>query len=349
MGLWIDALRLGAQGRSDDARFLIATDLRLSLCDYSTATVTTNYTGPLPSAVRRFAIRLNPIEHSMVKSLETEFIDYLLDDILLGILRPLTLIDFCRANPEGDLETMVKRFPWWQGLKRNEAWKSDWIADHIRSIDREGIELPSSTIRAIGDLGRPRHEYNEIAFATAPQRLSLAWGDFRRDLGPLAGASGIVDEISGTDIANESLNYGAISMAQIVSTLVASHNLDLELDLERMGSTASREIKSRLADLYQTDPQGCHRPLAWHNVFWMILSKYEPLPLDLETRDPLVETDEKLASYLASFYLELEPLTRGKVRRRRLDLTGICLKSIYSAVEQLFRHQDEHPPVHFTH
>ena len=42
--------------------------------------------------------------------------------------------------------------------------------------------------------------------------------------------------------------------------------------------------------------------MAWHNVFWNLVSEYERLRLAIETREPFRATDQELAVHIAMRY-----------------------------------------------
>src|SRR5215471_7636390 len=103
MSLWKEILVLGAQGRSGEAREMIALDLRKALCELQTgAQGGASYRGLLPMVVRRFGVKLPEHEQALFQAWEQEFIDYLLDDVLEGVAKPLSLIELCLAFPNGD-------------------------------------------------------------------------------------------------------------------------------------------------------------------------------------------------------------------------------------------------------
>lgn len=334
MSLWLDVLRLGAEGRSADARYLIATDLRLSLCRY--ATTGAGYDGPLPQAVRRFATKLPTGQRNQLLSFETEFVELLLDESLLGIAKPLRLIDHCLADPTPDFELLVARFPWDPNLKRSREWKANWIADTLRSLARHGIPLPPATLIALADRGEARYDFNELAWAIAPGRLEKAWRSYCDRLGPLARSLSIVDEPGGAGIGDESIDYGVISMAELACQLLVTPDPELAIDLDRLAVTVSAEIATLLADLQIQHPRDCYHPVAWHNVFWKIVSDYDGLSLELETREPAIDSDAGLVDHLRTNYSTLDPVSRPTVNRRRQRLTSLCQDSIFTALRKIF-------------
>ncbi len=335
MSLWIDVLRLGAEGRSDEARFIIAREMSLSLCHYSTKGPS-GYDGPLPKAVRSYAAKLNTVERNRLLANETEFIEIVLDDVLHGIVKRLILVEFCFANPNLDFDQLVARYPWWSGLKRNNTWKAAWIADHLRSFIARRIALPPAIVITLGERGEAKYDFNELAWAIAPNRFEKSWKKYLKHLGPLASSFAIVDDLAGMSVADESFDYGAISMAEVTSQLLAAPDLDLNLDLEKMAVTVSQDITNVLANLHLVDPRECYQPVAWHNVFWKIVDDFDGLPLELETKVPQIDSDVRMVEHLRTHYTELNPVTRLTLHRRRHRLTSLCHDAIFSALRQIF-------------
>lgn len=62
--------------------------------------------------MRRLSSKLSAAERSLLQSLEREFVDYLLDDVVAGVEEPLNLIDLCLASPEATLAELVDLMRW---------------------------------------------------------------------------------------------------------------------------------------------------------------------------------------------------------------------------------------------
>src|SRR5262249_31660910 len=113
------------------------------------------YRGTLPLAVRRFSLKLPEVERSLLQSLEREFVDYLLDDVVAGVEEPLNLIELCLARPHATLVELVALFPWREGLKRSIAQKESRLADHLQSLLAAEIPLPPEIVKTLAELGLP--------------------------------------------------------------------------------------------------------------------------------------------------------------------------------------------------
>src|SRR5262245_10184578 len=210
MNLWREILALGAQGRSGEARVLLTLDLPLSLRETSQmARGGREYRGLLPQAVRRFSSKLSDAERSLLQSLETEFVDYLLDDVVAGVEEPLNLIELCLACPEATLAELVDLFPWQEGLKRSVVWKETRLADHLRSLLAAEIPLPPAIVKTLAERGLPDFRYDERAYAASPRRLELSWKDFKEKQGYAPKFHEIEEDEVGDRVAGESASYGA--------------------------------------------------------------------------------------------------------------------------------------------
>src|SRR5262249_37409140 len=179
MSLWLDILALGAQGKSSEARAILALDLRLSLREAPQTARGHGYSGLLPQAVRRFSSKLSAAERSLLQSLEREFVDYLLDDVVAGVEEPLNLIELCLARPEATLAELVDLMRWREGLKRSVAQKEARLATHVRSLLAAGIPLPQKIVETFTELGSPDWKYDERAYAVGPIRLERSWKGFK--------------------------------------------------------------------------------------------------------------------------------------------------------------------------
>jgi len=346
MSLWREILTLGAQGRSGEAREIIALDLRLSLCEFPrTAQAGAPFRGPLPLAVKRFRAKLPEHERALVQSLELEFVDYLLDDVLDGVSRPLQLIEVCLAYPNATLSELVELFPWEDGLKRAYKWKEEWITDHLRSLVVAGIPLPGAILTTMSDRGTPRYEFNEVAYAVAPERLKLSWNDFKRRQGFNAQILSIADEADGAGVADEGVDYGLVPIAEVVLKEITAQDLELEVDLQLLGRRLSDDLAELLEKMHGAKPGDGYRLVAWHNVFWNLISEYVRLRLSLTTRDPLLETDRELADHIKVHYPEVKSVSRPAILRRRQSLSAECLRRIEEGFWTKFSAEASEQPV----
>lgn len=350
MSLWKEILVLGAQGRSAEAREMITLDLRLALCEFPhTARAGAPPRGPLPLAVKRFRSKLPEHERVLVQLWEQEFVDYLLDDVLDGVARPLRLIEVCLAYPNAALSEMVELFPWEDGLKRARQWKEDWVADHLRSLVAEGVVLPEPIVTTLGDRGEPKYEFNEVAYAVAPERLKLSWSDFKRHQGHDEQMLTIADEEASVGVAGEGVDYGLIPMAEVALSEVTTQDLELEIDLQLLGQSLSDNLTELLERMHVAKPGDGYRPVAWHNVFWNLISEYVRLRLSLMTRDPLLETDRELSDHIKIHYPEVKSVSRPAILRRRQSLSTECARLIEECFRKKFSARDEQTRPRITH
>lgn len=329
---------------------MIMLDLRLALCEFPlTAQAGAPYRGLLPLAVKRFRAKLPEHERSLVQSLEQEFVDYLLDDVLEGVAKPLQLIELCQAYPNATLSELVELFPWEDGLKRSHEWKEDWVADHLRSMVAAGIPLPETIITTLGKHGTPMYEFNEVAYAVAPERLKRSWNDFKRRQGYDAQISTIADEGAGAGIADEGVDYGLVPMAEVVLGEITTQGLELEIDLQLLGRRLSDDLTELLEEMHTAKPSDGFRPVAWHNVFWNLISEYVRLRLSLTTRDPLLETDRELSDHIKIHYPEVKSVSRPAILRRRQSLSAECARLIEECFWKKFSAGDEQTRPRITH
>jgi hypothetical protein len=185
MGIWTDILILGATGQSQAARQKLVLDLPLTLRNFvSSSRGSREYMGELPKAVTRFIYNLSDeSERALLKSLEREFVDAIVDDVINGVEKSLLLVELCLAQPHARLDELVNCFTWEAGLKRSEEWKRKHIANLLRSMMAAGVPLPETVVATLGDAGEPCFAFNEIAFAIAPKRLEWSWSDFKKQQG----------------------------------------------------------------------------------------------------------------------------------------------------------------------
>lgn len=328
---------------------MIMLDLRLALCDLSPARISSSYRGPLPTAVKRFCAKLPEHERSLVQSWEQEFVDYLLDDVLEGVVQPLRLIELCLAYPNAALIELVELFPWEDGLKRSHQWKEDWVADHLCSLIAAGITLPAAIVAMLADRGAPKYEFNEVAFAVTPERLRLGWKDFKQQQGLWAHVLTISDDEAGAGVAGEGIDYGVIPMAEVALNEVTTQEVELEIDLQLIGQRLSDGLTELLEEMHTAKPSDGYQPVAWHNVFWNLISEYVRLRLSLETRDLLLDTDGELADHIKTHYPDVKSVSRPVVLRRRQNLSAACVNLIEESFWEKFSGIREQVGPQITH
>ncbi|MCW5968647.1 MAG: hypothetical protein KIT57_09045 [Blastocatellales bacterium] len=282
------------------------------------------YEGILPQAVRRFGSTLPEQERVFVKSCEQDFVDYLLDDVIVGVEKPLLLIELCLARPHSTINDLVANFAWEEGLKRDTIWKRSWVVNHLRSFVAAGIPLPESLVYTLGDEGESRFEYNEIAFAVAPLRLKQSWIDFKKNQDYARRFLSISEETNAAGTAEEGVDYGIITMAEVARQTYFDDDRELKVDLQLLGKKLSTELGALLDRFHAEKPRDGYPPIAWHHVFWNLISEYMRLRLDLAVRDPFHEKDQELADYIKEHYGEVRSISRPVILRRRNTLTKAC-------------------------
>jgi hypothetical protein len=340
MGIWIEILKLGARGEGRAAREKLLSDLPLSLRRFvSTSDGFREYQGPIPLAVRRFIANLPTSERALARSGESDFVDYILDDVCAEVERTLLLVEFCHRCPGATLAELQSVFPWAPGLKRSDEWKRERTASYIRSFVTSGVKLPASIINAVGDEGTSVLQFNEIAYAVSPKRLEQSWKDFKEQMEWSEEFVGISLGEDETSSAAEFIDYGSISSARVVSSLTPSVETEMGLELLLLGRELSPELNGLMEELHAESAVDGYRPIAWHNVFWNVSSEYDYLPLELEQRDPLRETDQELASHLAANYPEVKSTSRPVISRRRKRLYDACNERVIRRLRENFIRQ----------
>jgi hypothetical protein len=273
--------------------------------------------------VRIFSVKAPEQERSLVQSFEREFVDYLLDDVMTGVEKPLRLIELCLAYPTATIAELAEIFPWEEGLKRSQAWKEAWVADHLRSFLEHKIPLPLEIVETLGNRGKADKDFDENAFALAPKRLELSWEDFKKRQGYGSMLVSILDE-AGDDMEDEGFDYGVVPMAEIVLQSVTPQDVALGIDLQILGQRVSADLAGLLEEMHASKPADGYHPIAWHNVFWNLISEYDQMRLTIETRDPIRETDQDLADHIKANYQEVKSASRPMIHRRRSSLSTAC-------------------------
>jgi hypothetical protein len=338
MGIWIDILTLGATGQSSSARQKLALDLPLALRSFvASSRGSREYVGELPRAVTRFRYSLSDeSERALLEAVEREFTDAVVDDVMHGVEKSLLLVELCLAQPHASLDELVHSFPWESSLKRSVEWKKKHIADQLRSMSVAGVPLPETVVAALGNEGESCFAFNEIAFAVTPKRLEWSWNDFKKRQGYGQEFLCIAEAGDEAGISAEGVDYGAITVAAVVLQQVTVQDLDLEIDLHILGTTLSQELTALLEELHRCKPGDGYRPVAWHHVFWHLVSEYERLRLAIETREPFHTTDQELAAHIALNYPEVTSTSRPVIVRRRQKLYAECVQKIQNRFLEKF-------------
>jgi hypothetical protein len=340
MGVWVEILKLGASGEGRAAREKLAYDLPLSLREFAPSSEgLQRYRGPIPLAVRRFIANLPASVRALALSHECDLVDYILDDVCEEVERTLLLMELCHQRLGATLAELKAVFPWAPGLKRSEEWKSARIAEYLRSFIASGLDLPAQLIDAGPNEGAAEFRFDEIAYAVSPKRLEQSWKDFKEQMDWSEQFVAITPGEGETSSSAEFVDYGSISSARLRDRLTPSVEAETELDLLLLGRELGHELNGLMEEMHTANTVDGYRPIAWHNVFWNVSSEYDYLPLDLEQRDPLRDTDQELASHLAASYPEVKSTSRPVVSRRRKRLEDACNERVVRRLRENFGHK----------
>lgn len=348
MEIWLDILRLAAEGNSPGARALLARDLPLALREPVFEHKAFHYRGPVPIAVARFISNLPERERSLARSVADELTDYIIDDVTAVVQRTLVMVELCGRQNTISLDELVEVLPWAPRIKKGEEWKSQRVVDELRSMLELGVPLPERVNDLLAGEGTPRFEFNEIAFACAPRRLTYSWRDFKRDQQLDDRFVCVLASEDDSSAAAESFDYGSITMVRVVLGASTPADLELRTDLRVLGSTLGPEIDRILESMHGAKPSDGYRPIAWHNVFWIVCSDYEALNLALKVLDPFCSTDQKLADWVADNHRDVVGTSRPVILRRRKALHQACASLIQSAINEKFRGGEHSEPL-ITH
>lgn len=337
MGVWVEILKLGVSGEGRAARQKLVSELPLSLREFVPSSEgLRQYRGPIPLAVRRYIANLPASARTLALSHECDFVDYILDDVCAEVERTLLLMEICHRRPGATLVELKAVFPWAPGLKRSDEWKRERIAGYIRSFSALGLDLPSQLINALENEGSVEFPFDEVAYAVSPKRLEQSWKDFKEQMEWSEEFVGITlgeDEMS---ISAEFVDYSSISSARLVDRLTPSVEAETGLDLLLLGRELGPELNGVMEEMHAANAVDGYIPIAWHNVFWNVSSEYDYLPLELEQRDPLRDTDQELASHLAAHYPEVKSTSRPVVSRRRKKLEDACKERVIRRLRENF-------------
>lgn len=334
MGTWLDILMLGAEGDSVAARELLQGQARVDLL-FPPDPGASSYQALLPRAVAGFINKLNEEDRSLAKFHQDELVDYVMDDVITGMEKPLLLIELCRARPQSSLEELVDLFPWEEGLKRSAEWKRKWLADMLQSLRAAGIPLSDSVLAGLGDEGEAIYEFNEVKYALKTQRFGWSWDDFKRKQNLKNNFLPLLDSDAEEDgVWAESASFSGVTIAEIVLRSRPEYSHETALTLVFAGEELTAQLASLVEEMHDAKPdEGCH-PISWHNVFWYVTSEYERLRLRLKTCEPYYEEDEKLAAHLAEHYPEVIGTSRSTIRRRRLAIQAACEDRIHASLKK---------------
>jgi hypothetical protein len=199
-----------------------------------------------------------------------------------------------------------------------------------------GVPLPETAVTTLGDEGVPCFAFNEIAFAVAPKRLAWSWSDLKKQQGYGQEFLCIAEAGDEGGVSAEGVDYGTMTVATVVLGQATAQDYELEIDLYMLGTTLSQELTAVMEELHRCKPGDGYRPVAWHNVFWNLISEYERLRLAIETREPFHDTDQALAAHIAAHYPEVTSTSRPVIVRRRQKLYAECVQKIQARFLERF-------------
>ncbi len=331
MSLWLDILYLAASGNREEAHRLLNFELPLALRHpEAPARGAWQYQGPVAKAVRLFIVTQSDAERGMISSRAEDLVDYITDLIVAAVRRTVALVEFCHASPDLSLTEIAETFTGWDGLKRGINERRKWVADHLRSMHKLGVPLPAGTTLAdaVETTAESYYGYDERALVKEWQ-VALSWKDFKEQQEIDSSYLCITDPDSEEESsANEAFDYGSITIARVVLNLEAPPASETLVDLNRMGASLTDDLREMLEHLHAEKPADGYHPIAWHNVWWNVISKYEGLPLRLDTRDPLCDVDHVLATHIAENYRDVAKPNRLNIQRRRTRLYDGCIEVI---------------------
>lgn len=337
MSLWSEILQHAANANSAEAYRLLNFEMLLLLrAPGPSRGGDWQYTGPVPKIVRIFIASLPDADRGMAKSRAADFIDYICDLILAKLRRSVSLVEFCQGHPELSVEELAQRFPGWDGLKLGKEDRAKWINKHLRSMAAAGIEINSVATQST-HMDPPGEEelyrYHELALVNK-WKAELSWKDFKEQEEIDRSYVSITDSDSDEDpgVGEEAFDYGAIIAAQVVLNLSGQTTEELAVDFNRLGEQLTSDLLGLLETFHAQKPSDGYFPIAWHNVWWSIASKYEAVPLDLCERDPFCEVDRTLADYIGDTYPVVIKPSRLNIFRRRTRFQDKCIEHAQSVL-----------------
>ena len=335
MGLWIDILKAGACGERDAARDLLEQVPALLRGTAASDNGDGYYTGVLPLAVRKFVASLQRSEQAKIRPYENELVDYIIDGVQSSIRYSLVLIELCYRQPNARLDYLVAVFPWDPALKRSNDWKRQWVADMLRSMQKQGVPVPAGVLRGMERAGNPRYPLDEVRYAASRKRLEYSWQDFQEELGLSQEFVSADESELDSGIAAEMVDYGGNPVARIMLGRSTVIDIDILLDLRQFGAELGPELTALMEGLHAEKPKEGYRPIAWHNVFWVMNEEYGSFAMDLRTLSPFCESSDKLAERIRNDYAEVLAHSRPVISRRRQRLQdAVCERIVVKARER---------------
>jgi hypothetical protein len=199
-----------------------------------------------------------------------------------------------------------------------------------------GIEISSAATEEARTAPTNEDEiygYHELALVNK-WRADLSWKDFKEQLELDSSYISVTDAGLEEDpnVAEEAFDYGAISAARVLLNLNSPTSAEAAVDLNRLGAQLTVELLDLLETFHGDKPADGYLPIAWHNVWWIIASNYEAVPLDLNERDPFCAVDRTLTDYIGSMYPTVLKPNRLNIQRRRTKLQDKCVEHTNSVL-----------------
>jgi hypothetical protein len=337
MSLWLEILKNVSLGDSAEAYRLLNFELPLALrVPEVKGRSEWRYTGPVPKLVRIFFASLPERDRGRAKSRSDDFIDYITDLVMAKVGRAVSLAEFAREFQKLTIKEIAERFTGWNGLKLGDENRVKWVHKHLRSMAAAGIEIASvATVEACA--GQPNegenYGYHELALVNK-WRADLSWKDFKAQEELDSSYVSITDSglEEDTNVSDEAFDYGAITAARVVINLSATPSSELTVDLNRIGEKLTEDLLLLLETFHADKPSDGYFPIAWHNVWWTLVSSYEALSLDLSERDPCCDVDRTLADYISKTYATVIKPSRLNIFRRRTRFQDRCVEQIQSTL-----------------
>lgn len=338
MGIWLDALELAAAGRVDDAVDLARTEIRRSLViPITDSDGSLDYAGVLTTAVRSFGARqVRESSRRRVESYRREIVDKIVDDITDEVLRNIDFIQMCRTGSPATLDELARFYPWDRGLKRDVRWKRNRVADLLRSMLGEGLDLPSWVEESLGAEGERRFEFDEFKAAIDSERVRLTWSSFRRMNDLDREVLSAFDDESSEEVGDESVDYVAIRVARQAVEGHRRRRVEEETVLHMLGKELQPQLIAIVETHHHSKPSDGYRPIAWHSVYWTVESDWEGLRMTLPSLDPFYDNDGALSKFIEIAYHEVSSTSRPVICRRRLTLYDACKSHINQRIAERF-------------
>ena len=333
MGYWIDILKLGAAGKTRDARELLEELPQVLM-------------SRVRSSAKRFINTLSADWRALGTFYEDDLVNSILADVALSVEETLVLVELAHEQPEASMAHIVSVFPWKEGYKRNADQKRKRIADYLQSMTELGVGLPSSIRSTVGDEGEFIYDFDETKYATSSTRVTRSWDGLKTQLGldteigqhaetkeKIYGRLASIDDPdTNTRAAAEKADYGRIYMSTIFD-----YPTGTIFELNQLGKELGPEVTGIMEAMHSAKPKQGFRPISWHYVFWILSEEYENLLLAIECVDPLCRTEDGLAEHIAQHYTDVVGTSRSTIVRRRDRLYRACEDRIHERMTERFQ------------